>query len=124
MLFDTCVVIDLIRGHDAAGAFVKALSGQPALSVVTVTELYGGVRSASERRIIDHILATNIVHEVTLEIATLAGEYVRQFGPSHSVDAVDALIAATARVNGLELATLNLKHFPMFKGLRRPYPAG
>jgi predicted nucleic acid-binding protein len=30
----------------------------------------------------------------------------------------DYLVAATADVRGLDLATLNVKHFPMFKGLR------
>ncbi|KAA3419994.1 PIN domain-containing protein, partial [Streptococcus pneumoniae] len=53
--------------------------------------------------------------------ASLAGDYVRQYGPSHGVDPIDALIAATAKSANLQLATLNLKHFPMFKGLKRPY---
>ena len=35
---------------------------------------------------------------------------------------MDALIAATAKAHGLPLATLNIKHFPMFDGLTRPYP--
>ena len=33
----------------------------------------------------------------------------------------DLIIAATSDVLGLELATLNVKHFPMPKGLRPPY---
>lgn len=32
-----------------------------------------------------------------------------------------APIAATAKARDLPLATLNLKHFLMFKGLKRPY---
>ncbi|MFT4083463.1 MAG: hypothetical protein QM638_12845 [Nocardioides sp.] len=35
--------------------------------------------------------------------------------------AADYLIAATADVGGLELATLDLRHVPMFAGLRRPF---
>lgn len=33
----------------------------------------------------------------------------------------DYLIAATAEINGLELATLNVRHFPMFPDLRPPF---
>lgn len=33
----------------------------------------------------------------------------------------DYFIAATADVKGLELATLNVRHYPMFKGLRSPF---
>ena len=33
----------------------------------------------------------------------------------------DYLIAATAQLEGLELATLNVRHFPMFKGLTPPF---
>jgi len=33
----------------------------------------------------------------------------------------DYLIAATALTEGLELATLNLRHYPMFPGLARPF---
>jgi predicted nucleic acid-binding protein len=33
----------------------------------------------------------------------------------------DYLIAATADVIGAQPATLNVKHFPMFEGLRAPF---
>jgi hypothetical protein len=32
----------------------------------------------------------------------------------------DYLIAATALIEGLEIATLNIRHYPMFPGLARP----
>ena len=34
---------------------------------------------------------------------------------------MDAIIAATAEHHGLRLATLNVKHFPMFPKLKRAY---
>ena len=51
----------------------------------------------------------------------IARKFARHFQASHGLDVSDALIAATAEQHGLALATLNIKHFPMFKGLKRPY---
>ncbi len=122
-LLDTCILIDLLRGRDGAVAFISGLRATPVISVITATELVAGARGANETAAIDRILATYQVADIDLEIARIAGEYVREYGPSHAVDPIDALIAATAKTKDLDLATLNLKHFPMFRGLKRPYPA-
>lgn len=100
---------------------MHGLAEKPSLAPITATELIAGVRNTRERRQIDRLLEVYTVHDIGLEIASLAGDYVRQYGPSHGIDPVGALIATTAKTNHLELATLNLKHFPMFKGLKRPY---
>jgi predicted nucleic acid-binding protein len=39
----------------------------------------------------------------------------------HAVGLGDYLIAATADVKGLQLATLNVRHFPMLKHLQPPF---
>ena len=122
MLLDTCIVIDVLRGREAAFEFVNGLADAPSLSAITATELIAGVRNVRERRRIERLLDVYVVHDIGLDIASLAGDYVRQYGASHGVDPIDALIAATAKTHDLDLATLNLKHFPMFKGLKRPYP--
>ena len=121
MLLDTCIVIDVLRGQGAALAFVNGLAEKPSLSAITATELIAGTRNARERSQIERLLEVYTVYDIGRQIASLAGDYVRQYGPSHGVDPIDALIAATAKIRNLELATLNLKHFPMFKGLKRPY---
>ncbi len=47
---------------------------------------------------------------------------MRRYRRSHGgIGLGDYLIAATADVNGLELATLNTRHFPMFPGLEPPF---
>ena len=120
-LLDTCILIDVLRGRESAVDFIDALSDRPALSVITATELVAGVRTTAERRHIDRLLETYVVVDIDLEVAKLAGEYVRQYGRSHSVDPIDALIAATAKASGADFATLNIKHFPMFAGLEPPY---
>jgi len=121
MLLDTCIVIDVLRGRDDAIAFVEAVKTRPSLSVITATELIAGVRGHRERRNIDRLLEVYAVHDIDLETASLAGEYVGEYGPSYGVDPIDALVAATAKSRDLAFATLNLKHFPMFEGLKRPY---
>ncbi len=66
---------------------------------------------------INHALVLDITHDIGVK----AGEYLKKYRASHGVGAIDALIAATAESHSLNLATLNLKHFPMFKDLERPY---
>jgi predicted nucleic acid-binding protein len=121
MLLDTCIVIDVLRNNEKAVTFVTSLRAKPSLSAVTATEIIGGCKNVRERRHIDHLLATYRVLDLDLGVATRAGEYVRQFGKSHATEPIDALIAATAAHHDLPLATHNLKHFPMFPGLKRPY---
>jgi predicted nucleic acid-binding protein len=120
-LLDTCVLIDVLRGKDAAIGFVSSLQDTPALSVATVMELMAGCRNAKERRQIDRLLSHYVIYEINADIASLAGDYIRQYGPSHGTDPIDALIAATANAYRLPLATLNIRRFPMFEGLTRPY---
>ena len=122
VLLDTCIMIDVLRGKPAAFDFVSSLESAPALSAVTVTELVAGCRNIKERRQIDRLLSHYVLHDINRDVASLAGDYVRRYGPSHGTDPIDALIAATAKAAGLPLATLNVKHFPMFAGLSRPYP--
>jgi predicted nucleic acid-binding protein len=56
-----------------------------------------------------------------MHTADRAGQFVRHYGASHSVELADVLIAATAEKYGLKLATLNTKHFPMVAKLKPPY---
>jgi predicted nucleic acid-binding protein len=58
---------------------------------------------------------------VIAEIAKRAGSHLRHFASSYAIDIPDAIIAATAEHHGLRLATLNVKHFPMFPRLKPVY---
>ena len=44
---------------------------------------------------------------------------MKHYAPSHGLDAIDALVAATAKHHGRPLATLDVEHFPMRAGLQR-----
>lgn len=120
-LLDTSVVIDVLRAHPAAAAYVKSLTSVPTCSEITRVEVVRGLRSR-QRGTAEALFRTldwAILDEV---IAQRAGELGRTYRRSHSgLSSVDLVIAATAQEIGLPLATMNLKHFPMFKGVRRPY---
>jgi len=52
----------------------------------------------------------------------MAADLLRRYHRSHSgIDVVDYLLAAAATHVGGALATSNVRHFPMFPGLERPY---
>lgn len=46
---------------------------------------------------------------------------MKHYRASHGLVDVHALTAATAEHHRLKLATLNVKHCPMLKGLKRAY---
>ena len=121
MLLDTGVVIDVLRGREVARRFVKSLGTQVRVSVVSVTEVYAGSRNQQEERTFETLLAPFRIISVAGAESRLAGQFIRHYGRSHGVGPFDALIAATAEYHRLALATLNVKHFPMFPGLKRPY---
>lgn len=51
--------------------------------------------------------------EADEQIARKAGEYLNEFREKQRMELADALIAATAHVNGAELIIRNVKHYPM-----------
>lgn len=120
-LVDSSVVIDVLRGEPAAISYFEKLRARPCLSVITVAEIRAGERGDKERGVIDMVFANATLLPVDRSIAEAAGALMKRFSKSHRLDTADAVIAATAQHHGLELVTLNLKHFPMFPGLPRPY---
>jgi predicted nucleic acid-binding protein len=61
---------------------------------------------------------------LTVEIAKVGGLYKRDFAKSHGVGLADAILAATADAEKAELKTLNVKHYPMIRGLEPAYNSG
>jgi len=49
VMLDTDIVIDYLRNLPDAIAFIQSLPSAPMLSVITVAELYRGVRDGKER---------------------------------------------------------------------------
>ena len=121
ILVDTDVLVDYLRGDDRAVAFVKKRAERIVLSSGVVAELYAGVKGEDELAALDEFVALFRVVPVTVEIARAGGLLKLDFGKSHGVGMADAILAATAQAEGADLATLNVKHYPMFKGLKAAY---
>jgi predicted nucleic acid-binding protein len=78
---------------------------------------------APERREVMRLLGSMQRFEVGEQAAWRAAMLIREYRRSHSgIGLGDYLIAATVLTEGLELATLNVRHYPMFPGLVRPFP--
>ena len=121
ILLDTDVLVDFFRGYIKAVAFVNAHSARIILSSIVVAELYAGVKGDAEQAALGNFVSLFRVVPVSAEIAKKGGLYKRDYGKSHGVGLADAILAATAEAENAELKTLNIKHYPMLKGLRPTY---
>lgn len=121
LLLDTTVLIDVLRGEDAAIEWWLSLDHVPICSEATRTEVLRGVR-AGEEATTARLLAALDWRPVDQTISRLAGALGREFRESFpGLGLADLLIAATAKIEGAELVTGNVRHFPMIEGLKPPY---
>ncbi len=124
ILVDSDVLIAHLRGVEAARTWLhdaRERTGPLGTSIVSIAEITGGMRSA-ERREVWQLLASFDAHEVDEVVARQAGAFARRHRRSHpGIGVADYLIAGTADVHGLELATLNVRHYPMFESLVAPF---
>jgi predicted nucleic acid-binding protein len=114
-LIDTDILIDHFHQHSAATQLINALvdtSDPLAISVVTLTELLAGMRSGEEEKT-EGLLNLFVLLPIDEPVGRQASVYLRTFRGSHKIDFGDALIAATARLQGAKLFTRNKKHYPM-----------
>jgi predicted nucleic acid-binding protein len=123
-LVDSDILIAHLRGVTAARdwlADARRETGPLAISVITIAEVAGGMR-APERREVNRLLATMRQFSVTEPVAWRAAGFMRTYRRSHQgIGLGDYLVAGTADVEGLELATLNVRHFPMYPDLEKPF---
>ena len=114
---DTDILIDFLRGHPQARRFLLEASEDGPLycSAVTVAELNAGMRPGEEvatARLIGGLIVTS----VSQPIAEVAGR-LKFNARGQTTELADCLIAATALVESLALATRNARHYP-FQELR------
>lgn len=124
ILVDSDVLIAHLRGIPQARDWLlrtRRDTGRIAASAVSITEVAGGMRS-QERRQVTRLLSSLEIFAVSERVGWKAAELMRTYRRSYSgIGLGDFLIAATAAAEGLQLATLNLRHFPMFPDLHAPF---
>jgi hypothetical protein len=121
VLVDTDVLVDFLRGHGKAVAFVNEHADRIILSSIVVAELYAGVKGDEEQAALDRFVSLFRVVSVSAEIAKAGGLCRKDYGKSHGVGLADAILYATAEAENAELKTLNTKHYPMIKDLSPAY---
>lgn len=115
VILDTSVVIDHLRRPPKQSYLYKLrkriLKETFALSIVSVQELYEGQSTKVEQK--EQTMLATIgplkIVSYTYDVAQLAGEIARDL--RRPIDFADAAIAASAIINGAQLATLNKKDF-------------
>lgn len=124
ILIDTSVLIDHLRGDEAAQQALANATQQGerlACLVVTRVEVLAGLRPEEElptRRLLSALDWISVDDEIAERAGVLANRFLR----SHpGVDPVDFIIAATAEIHDAILWTRNVKHFPMISDLAPPY---
>lgn len=121
LLIDTDVLIEYLRGRSEAVEYLEGLTSDLYLSVISVAELFAGVKGDEEEKSLKQLLQAFVILPVTEKAARLGGLYRRDYRPSHGTGLADALIAATAEENGANLVTFNRRHFPMVSKVMVPY---
>ncbi len=124
-LLDTSVIIDVLnqkRGRWQLLASLVEAGDTLACSVLTVTEVYAGIRP-KEMALTERFLEGLEQYELDSNLARFAGllknEWTRK---GRTLGVVDLIIAATALAHNLVLMTDNRKDFPMPQLALYPLP--
>jgi predicted nucleic acid-binding protein len=121
IVVDTNVLVDVLRGVPEAVAAVADTEGGLFIPSVVRFEILAGARETEMPRVTALLDACHAV-PIDSVVADVAGELSRRYRRSDGgIDAIDYLVAATAVLLQTSVMTLNVKHFPMFVGLRPAY---
>jgi predicted nucleic acid-binding protein len=119
MLFDTDIFIWVQRGSRRAARLIERTE-ERLLSVYSYMELLQGAQNKEQQAHINDFLSS--FGFMALPLSENIGHrgliYIEEYALSHDLRAGDALIAATAAENNLELVTSNAKHFKPIKELK------
>ncbi len=129
VVVDTNIIIDHLRGVPQAVKLLKEIeegSLEGLISTITLMEIMAAPKMSKERlSAVKELLGIFEHCPVDNQTAITAGSLLAKYRRSHGLDPLDALIAATAKVNEAVLFTLNTRHFKYIEGLIavNPYDA-
>lgn len=116
-LLDTNIIIDYLRENKDSALFLEKQK-KPIISIITVAELYQGVKNKTELKKIKQLLKYFKILTIDENISLLAINLMEKYFLSSGLLILDAFIAATAINHKLILKTKNIKHFKMINELK------
>lgn len=125
-LFDTDILVDYFRGAERAAEFLDKTFQSATVSVSSMTQMELIVGCTNKKHLKDLKQFLNRFDIIPLDnmISTKTISLLEEYNLSHHLLIADALIAATALVYDIPLATKNQRDFRFIKGLRLvPYPS-
>jgi hypothetical protein len=121
MLLDTDVMVDILRGYEPAKEWLK-LTAEIGIPGFVVMELIQGCQNLREQKQLEKALSGYQLYwpnedDCNRVLANFSFHHL-----SDNIGLLDALIAETAVSINAELATFNVKHYRVFKGLQSMQP--
>jgi tRNA(fMet)-specific endonuclease VapC len=118
ILCDTNILIEFYKNNPKIVNELRQIGAKRlAISIITQAELYyGAINKAELLKIQKHL---NLLHNFPInnQVSTQFIQLMERYSLSHKLTIPDALIAATALVNNLNLYTLNIKDFRFIEGI-------
>src|SRR5207237_9398949 len=96
LLIDTDVLIDYLRDYPDAVSYVEAQQERLLISVVTVAELYAGVREGEERSRLERFLRAFEIIPLDQRLPLHGGLSPRDYRRTHNAARASALLVAPA----------------------------
>lgn len=119
MIFDTDIFIWVQKGNEKAAKTVDRAE-ERRLSIQTYMELLQCARNKDQHKSVKDFLSSYgfVVLPFTENIGHRASIYIEEYTLSTGLRAGDAIVAATATENNMELVSSNAKHFKPIKELK------
>ena len=122
LVLDTSVVVDLLRGDVLDDSILDPAREPVMISTVTVHEILVGLKDG-EAALTEAVLSSFALVPVGAAEAALSAQWRREYrSQGLSLTLADMVIAATAAIRNLPLATGNVKDFPMPDLALKPWP--
>lgn len=123
ILIDTDVMVDVLRGFDPAIEWLGDLRDQEiGVPGLVAMELIQGCQNAREQKQLERTLADYQLHWPESDDCDRALRSFSSHYLSDNIGLLDALIAETAIGLNADLATFNVKHYRVIKGLQSIQP--
>lgn len=119
VLCDTNIIIEFFKGNHKTLKEIEQIGfDNIAISAITVMELYYGALNKKELHKIKKCIYSLNVHQIDSYISEIAIELIEEYSKSHNLMIPDAIIAATAILQQIEIFTYNIKDFHFIKELK------